>query len=206
MPRLVLVVALALGLASPLAAAPPASPLPGGPRVRPTDARAARVLREGLLRSPTFGALVDRLERGGVIVYVSMDPRMRHGLAGGIAWVTTAGTLRCVRVTLNPLLRTTALVAGLGHELRHAVEVDDHPAIDGADAFLDLYEAIGHTGGLGAGSWDTPAAVAAGEVILAEAAAAGEAAGPRGRFGPGDWHAWYRGSRAGDADSIQGPQ
>lgn len=205
MHRLALVVALILGLARPLAAAPPSAPS-SSPRVRPTDARAARILREGLLRSPTFGALVDRLERGSVIVYVSMDPRMRQGLAGGIAWVTNAGALRCVRITLNPQLRATALVAGLGHELRHAVEIDDHPAIDGSDAFVALYEKIGHTGALGQGSWDTADAIDAGTTILAEAIARRAPAHPRGPFGPGDWHAWYRGARAGDADSIQGPQ
>ncbi|MGE3275410.1 MAG: hypothetical protein AB7O67_09880 [Vicinamibacterales bacterium] len=181
----------ATGLAAPdTSVSAPASE--GGPRVRPADNLAARALRDGMLRSPTFRALVERLERGSVVVYVSIEPRQSPRLAGTITWMADTGALRYVRIGLRPHAVPLRVIASLGHELQHAVEIDDRPGIRSVEAFVALYRSIGRAGALGGGSWDTRAAADTGAVILAELEASPEPVRPRGRFGPAEWHTWYR--------------
>lgn len=186
------VVCLALGVTVPAEAGPRSQDPPGGPRVRPTDALAARILRDGMIRSATLRALVDRLEQGHVVVYVGMAPRQSRHVAGAISWLADAGALRYLSIGLNPGLLRLRLVVSLAHELRHAVEVDDRPDVRSPDAFVALYQSIGHVGAVGAGSWDTQAATDVSAVVLAEATMAVAPDEPRGRFGPPEWHAWYR--------------
>ena len=54
----------------------------GGPRLRPQDPRITAVLKEGVARSATFRALVDRIEASNVFVYVAVNPLMKSSLAG----------------------------------------------------------------------------------------------------------------------------
>ncbi len=58
-------------------------------RLRPQDDRAdATVLREGVARSATFSALVDRIEASNVIVYVAINPMLKSNLSGMLTWMT----------------------------------------------------------------------------------------------------------------------
>ncbi len=68
--RLLLTVALFAGA---LTSSPTlASERVGGPRLRPQDPRINLVLQEGMSRSDTFRALVNRIEASNVIVYVAV--------------------------------------------------------------------------------------------------------------------------------------
>src|SRR5688572_11169917 len=70
-------------------------------RLRPQDPRLADLLRAGVARSATFRALVNRLESGNVIVYLSVSQSLRSNLAGKLTWMTKAGNFRYLRATLN---------------------------------------------------------------------------------------------------------
>ena len=92
-------------------------------RIRPQDPRLIAVLREGISRSATFRALVNRIEASNLIVYVSLSPVMRASLAGKLTWMTRAGDYRYLRATINTEQTPDQMIATLAHELQHAVEV-----------------------------------------------------------------------------------
>ena len=52
----------------------PTSSRDGGPRIRPQDPRSIQLLRDGIARSETFRALVERIEASNVFVYVTVSP------------------------------------------------------------------------------------------------------------------------------------
>lgn len=133
-----LIVALALGA--------PAGELPTSeevPRLRSADPFVVALVAEGLGRSETFRRLYERLERSDVIAHVR---RSRFGLegTGRNQFVTQAGAYRFVQLTLVVTKPTDDAVALLGHELQHAVELADAPAITDVYGYGRLYERIGY--------------------------------------------------------------
>ena len=97
-------------------AAPPDRSRDGGARIRPQDARSIQLLRDGIARSETFRALVDRIEASHVFVYVQISPFIKSSLAGKLTWMTQAGRYRYLRATLNPEQTTDQLIASLAHD------------------------------------------------------------------------------------------
>jgi hypothetical protein len=147
-------------------------------RIRPQDPRLADLLRAGIARSATFRAIVNRLEAGTLIVYVSLSPTMRTSLAGKLTWMTKAGGFRYLRATINTEQSAEQMIATLAHELQHALEVSDEPDVIDQRSLLSLYKRIGRpsVSGLNEG-WETAAARETGfqvrrELIAFPAAAA----------------------------------
>ena len=64
---------LLAAIAPPLSAAAPSSQ-----RLRPQSPRVAGWIADGMARSATFRALVERIEQGDVIVYLESQPRLRE--------------------------------------------------------------------------------------------------------------------------------
>jgi hypothetical protein len=143
---------------------------PGVPHIRTTDARLRRLVREGVRTSETFRALVERLDRSDVVVYLDCDgAAQRRG--GRLAFISAAGGYRYVQVRVTQLRSTDEQIAIIGHELQHAVEIADAPAVVDARSMADEYARIGyvHRRAAGAGlSFDSDAAVRAGYRVLHE--------------------------------------
>lgn len=154
--------------------AEPMKPREGGARIRPQDARSTQLLRDGMARSDTFRALVERLEAGNVFVYVSISPLIRPNLAGQLTWMAQAGPYRYLRATLNPEQGSDQQIATLGHELQHAVEVLDDEMVVCEKSLVALYRRIGLRSGGTNSSWETLAAQEAGYQVRREL---GESAG-----------------------------
>lgn len=128
-------------------------------RIRPQDARLTALLRNGMARSATFRALVNRIEAGNLFVYVSLGPTMRASLAGKLTWMTRAGEYRYVRATINTEQTPDQMIATLAHELQHAVEVLEDDTVLDQRSLQELYKRIGrpsHSGNTAA--WETVAA------------------------------------------------
>lgn len=163
------------------------------PRIRPVERRSANLLLEGLQRSETLRALVDRLEGKDVIVYVEMQPKLKARLAGALTWVTATPKFRYVRISWNPDISTNAAIATLGHELQHALEIAAQPSIVSDSTLEAHYREHGidmrsHNG------WDTIAARDRGEEVRREIAGAQvvTAIESLNDADPNEWHVVYR--------------
>jgi hypothetical protein len=135
----------------------------GGARIRALDSRAAALLRDGMLRSPTLRQLVDRIEASNVFVYVGLNPLMKSRMAGQLTWMGKARAHRYVRVSVNHDLVDDQIIATFAHELRHVVEViEDESVVDEA-TLVALYRRIGKPSTIGSpAGWETEAARDAG--------------------------------------------
>jgi hypothetical protein len=155
---------LLAAIASPLsAAAPPAQ------RLRPQSPRVAGWIADGMARSATFRALVERIEQGDVIVYLESQSGLRQGVSASVTWMSATPTARFVRASVRPGLSARDTLAMIAHELQHVVEVIDHPEVRSERALANLYLRIGHsTGGGGGGRWDTVAALRTGDRVRIE--------------------------------------
>jgi hypothetical protein len=136
--------------------------------LRATDGVVRAMIARGMALSFTFRRLVDRLEASDVIVHVTRR-RLVSRPVGFNQFVATTPYGRYVRITLEADDASDAVVALLGHELRHAVEAADAPAVTDQPTYHTLYRAIGRSF-CGPPKWcfDTADAVSAGRDIYRE--------------------------------------
>ena len=146
-------------LVSNVSAATPDKSHDGGFRIRTQGPRATVALRDGMARSETVRALVDRIESSNVFVYVSVSPFIKPSLSGQLTWMTQAGPDRYLRATLSTDQTSDQLIASLAHELQHAVEVVDDDLVVSEKTLVALYQRIGHPSRAVANrGWETVAA------------------------------------------------
>ncbi len=162
---------LRLALAVALVALPTAgatgAPL-GATRLRPQSTRIAGWLSLGLERSPTMRALVDHVARGDVVVYLEILHTLDPDMAACVTWMAAVPGARYVRVSMRPNLRAPEAIAMLAHELQHVVEVIEHPDVRSGASLAALYERIGHRTGVAMRTFDTVAALRAGDTARVE--------------------------------------
>src|SRR3954466_15357729 len=114
-----------------------ASPMP---RVRSTNPAIAAVLVEAETRSVTFRSLVRTIEGTDGIVYVERG-RCGHGVPACLSLsVVSGGGYRLLRVLVDDAAELVSLVAVIGHELRHAIELLSEPAVRSFSAAYLYYE------------------------------------------------------------------
>jgi hypothetical protein len=135
-------------------------------RLRSEQATGQRLIRDGLSKSATFRALADRLQHSDVIVYVRVRMDMPAQTGGSLKFLARSATDRFVLVSLNITHSWPTLIALLGHELQHAVEVADAPGVTSDDGLRALYRDIGVP--VGRDAYDSKAAQIAGQVVRAE--------------------------------------
>jgi hypothetical protein len=141
---------------------------PRRPPIRSTDRRLRSLLEEGVRMSPTLRALVARLHASDVVVYLQCDGP--HAPDGRLTFLSAVGGFRyvVVRMARFPRLQQIAMMA---HELQHAVEIAEAPAIVDGDSLVREYKRIGYVNpwsSLPGIAFDTRAAVRAGEQVLKE--------------------------------------
>ena len=142
------------------------------PRLRTADRHIRALLAEGVAHSPSLRALVDRLARGNVIVYLRCA-QLSSRLDGQLTFVSAAGGFRYVLVHLAFDRPWQRQIATLGHELQHAVEIAEQPDIVDAAALARAYTRIGFVRPAtqhAIRSFDTLAAIMAGEQVRRELA------------------------------------
>jgi hypothetical protein len=116
--------------------------------IRITEPWLRQLFAAGLSRSPTFRSLVERLDGSDVVVYVRTDVLGTPGVAGRLTFLSTVGETRYLVVRLTPLRSIVQQLAMIGHELQHAVEVAENPAIIDADSMYREYLRIGYLNGM----------------------------------------------------------
>jgi len=141
-----------------------ASPMP---RVRSTTPAIAAAIVEAERLSPTFNALVRTIEETDGIVYVERG-RCRTGVHACLSHsVTSGGGFRFLWVLVDSVDDVVELMATIGHELRHAIEMLSEPSLKTAAAAYNFYAREAPTSRL---VFETPAAVRAGIAVAEELA------------------------------------
>jgi hypothetical protein len=135
-------------------------------RIRTTDHTVRKLLKRGYRQSPAFRALVTRLQRSDVYVYVEEVPRLSGALEGRTMILPKAHGHRYVRIQIALRGSSEDSVALLGHELQHAVEIADAAEVTDEQGMEALYKRIGVRGG--AHIYDTIAAQEMGRRIRRE--------------------------------------
>lgn len=139
---------IALSVAALVAAFPAyADPSREHAHVRPVHRDLAKLLDEGAARSTTLRALIDQLQHSDVVVMMEFDNGLPNDLAGGLRFVTRAGSLRILRVSIRRTLARPQIIATIAHELRHALEVADAPEIVDAESLVSYYRRVDLNGG-----------------------------------------------------------
>lgn len=114
-----------------------------GRRVRALTPRLAEALESGARRSPTFQQLLRMLQPQDVIVQFLDEPDLRPPTAAQLMIIPVPGEVRFVRVQVANRRDGDDLVALLGHELVHAIEIAREPQVRDAEALKGLYTRIG---------------------------------------------------------------
>jgi hypothetical protein len=115
-------------------------------RVRSSSPVLARLITQASEHSAAFRALVDAIDASDSFVYVS-EGSCGHGVRACFVNVTAAGSFRIMWVTVSRRGDEADIIGSIGHELRHTLEVIEHPKVR---------------------SFAARAAVAAGETVRAE--------------------------------------
>lgn len=136
-------------------------------RVRAADTRVQDLLATGLQRSATFARLLAALNDSDVIVYIERLMTLPGDTMGRLTIVPVANGQRYLRIQIRSDLPSTEAVALIGHEMRHALEVAEVPAVRDAESMIKLYRRIGHSSG-GDHVYDTTAAQDTGRQVRRE--------------------------------------
>jgi hypothetical protein len=133
--------------------------------VRSSQAGLTASIARANLQSQTFKFLTDTVKASDGIVYI--EPGVcRRGVAACLTDVTIAGDKRILWVRVDARRADIDLIASIGHELRHAVEVLGNPTIRTNAAMYLFYVREGIVRGWGA--FETAAAVEAGSAVREE--------------------------------------
>lgn len=139
--------------------------------LRPLDAELAQTLAQMYAVSPGARLLVDRLERSNLLIHiVAMGPNRNGKLTGTTRFVVATGGRRLLRITVDERLPVDLRAAALAHELQHATEVANAPAVVDHESFAALYHKHGYESGGDpkANCFETPEAVRVGTRVLEE--------------------------------------
>ena len=130
------------------------------PRVRSTNAAIAALIARAYEWSVTFRQVVDLIDATDGIVYVEPGRCRKTVRACMALTVTVAGPSRILRIVVDPRKADCDLMASIGHELWHAIEVLRDPSLRTDAALFFFYSREGrHTDRDGdpLGAWETPA-------------------------------------------------
>jgi len=138
--------------------------------VRSEDPTVTRLIFRASEGSAMFHQMLDEVDANKGIVYVERG-RCRHGGPACMAMtVTLAGPYRILRIVVDPRQADCdrALMASIGHELWHAIEVLREPSLTSYDAIFHFYYRDGRRKehAVSGGGFETPAAINAGHTVL----------------------------------------
>lgn len=135
--------------------------------VRSADRSIADVLAAGMRRSGTFAHLVLALNKSDVIVYIESGRVLPSSIVGRLLLAAGPQGTRYLRIQVSGHPGSNDMIALVGHELRHALEVAESPDVHDQAGLIALYERIGHPS-TGIHQYDTLAAQNTGRQVKAE--------------------------------------
>jgi hypothetical protein len=112
--------------------------------VRYEDRFLGQLAEQGLARSATLRSLVAQLEHTQVIVFAAISRDMDGGVGGRVRFVGNGQDgWRFLRIELDDRRTKLEVLAMLGHELQHAVEIAGVCDVVDPDSMAALYDRIG---------------------------------------------------------------
>ena len=135
--------------------------------VRAADKVMAAAIARGMGRSGTFAHLVLALNKSDVIVYIESKRVLPTSIVGRLLLAAGPEGTRYLRIQVSGPPESNDVIALVGHELRHALEVAESPGVRDEASLIALYERIGHPS-TGMHQYDTAAAQDTGRVVKAE--------------------------------------
>lgn len=163
--RALLAAIIAVGVSGHVAASAPA-PINPNARVRPMQPLVEKLIATGMGRSESFRRLVREIEASDVIVYIEARRDLRAGVGASMRFLTTSASDRFLKIHLDAHHNPNVLVALLGHELQHVVEVAQNRTIRSADDLRAFYRQTGVR--TGPDSFDSEAARQMGYLVREE--------------------------------------
>jgi hypothetical protein len=137
------------------------------PRVRSSSAKLSALIDDGAARSKTFANLITEIEATDGIVYVE-EGDCRHGVASCLEWrVTLASAYRILFVRIAFDRAHIEVIASIGHELQHALEVLQNRSLRRNSDIVLFYHTPGTIGGVPRAA-ETGAATTAGNTVFRE--------------------------------------
>jgi hypothetical protein len=127
-----------------LLASPAAAQFGRVPRVRSSSSYLRLVLDSGTRRSPTFRAIVERLEESDLIVEVECGRFSGSTLVGRTVLLSAQREFRYALVEVSCPATSGPTLAVLGHELRHALEIASARWVVDDETLALLYAQIGY--------------------------------------------------------------
>jgi len=137
----------------------------GMSRVRAGHQELRALMTRASEQSLTFRRMVETINASDGIVYV-VPGLCGHGVAACLTNVTTAGDKRILWMRVDTRKHEIDLMASIGHELRHAIEVLGDPTITTNAAMHLFYVREGVV--RSSGAFETAAAVEAGRAVRVE--------------------------------------
>jgi hypothetical protein len=134
-------------------------------RVRGATQRIVSVLMDGAARSETFRGLIAMVESSDGRVYIAEGRCGQLVRACFLHTVTIAGASRLLRIVVDPRYPDADLIASVGHELQHVVEVLSNRSLRSAGAIRLFYREMCR---LCLGWQDTEAAKRVGDAVRDE--------------------------------------
>jgi hypothetical protein len=111
-------------------------------RVRGVSSRIVAIISTATAQSDTFRGLVNEIGHTDGMVYVAEGDCGRGVRACLLHTMTVMGPYRVVRILVDPSAVDCDLMASIGHELQHAVEVLSHRSVRSASEMKLLYKRI----------------------------------------------------------------
>ena len=137
------------------------------PRVRSTSAKLSALIGDGAARSQTFANLITAIEATDGIVYVE-EGKCPRGVAACLEWrVTLADAYRILFVRIASNRAAIEVIASIGHELQHALEVLQNRSLRCNSDIVLFYHTPGTIRGVPR-AVETPAATTAGDTVFRE--------------------------------------
>ena len=165
----VMAVAAILGTAQSSAAADSGAPAVGLPaekaHLRSSSPVINAAIQSVIEQSATFRGLVAEINASDSYVFVN-EGDCRHGVRACFVSVRSSGAYRFMFILIDPRKRDGELMASIGHELRHTIEVIDAPAVRTDSAKFFFYERVAMHGS--SGERETRAAMDAGNAVRSE--------------------------------------
>jgi hypothetical protein len=140
--------------------------------VRVEDRQLVELIDRGIYESETLALLVSNLQASDVIAFIRCDSQLGRRMSGYLSFVSATDVYRYVLIRVGCVGARGRQTAVIGHELRHAIEVADTPAIVDISSFHREYSRIGFLSNFASGdhvmSYETDNAKQAGARILHE--------------------------------------